>query len=121
MASPARTVLHLTPHPDDELIGAPATLMLLRDAGYQILSLYCSFGSSDQARREQEAREACARSDFAFLRPQRPVGFSARDDLAAAKHGLFARYRSLRAARRLPLIGRETREAEQPPGSAETS
>jgi LmbE family N-acetylglucosaminyl deacetylase len=27
-------VLHLAPHPDDELIGAPATLMALRDAGH---------------------------------------------------------------------------------------
>ena len=37
----ARTLLHLSPHPDDELAGMPATLMALRDAGWRIVNLAC--------------------------------------------------------------------------------
>ncbi len=32
-------VLHVSPHPDDELIGAPAALMALRDAGEPVAVL----------------------------------------------------------------------------------
>ena len=37
-------VLHLAPHPDDEVIGAPATLMALRDEHNEIFNYPCSFG-----------------------------------------------------------------------------
>jgi LmbE family N-acetylglucosaminyl deacetylase len=63
---PAPTVLHLAPHPDDELIGAPATLMALRDAGWRVVNLACGLGS-DPSRREARAgelREACHRAGF---------------------------------------------------------
>jgi LmbE family N-acetylglucosaminyl deacetylase len=59
------TVLHLSPHPDDELIGAPATLMALRDAGWRVVNLACGLGPpSQRARREGELREACSRAGF---------------------------------------------------------
>jgi LmbE family N-acetylglucosaminyl deacetylase len=53
--------LHLSPHPDDELIGAPATLMALRDAGWRVVNLACGLGSrpDQRGRRERELREAC--------------------------------------------------------------
>ena len=35
----ARTVLHLSPHPDDEIAGMPATLMALRDAGWRVVNV----------------------------------------------------------------------------------
>lgn len=58
-------VLHLAPHPDDELIGAPATLMALRDAGWRVVNLACGLGAPDQrVRREEELREACGRAGF---------------------------------------------------------
>lgn len=59
-------VLHLSPHPDDELIGAPATLMALRDAGWRVVNLACGLGTDrDQRdRREAELREACRRAGF---------------------------------------------------------
>jgi LmbE family N-acetylglucosaminyl deacetylase len=61
--SPA--VLHLSPHPDDELIGAPATLMALRDAGWRVVDLACGLGAPGQReRREAELREACRRAGF---------------------------------------------------------
>lgn len=60
-----RTALHLAPHPDDELIGAPATLMALRDAGWRVVNLACGLGAPEQrARREAELREACRLARF---------------------------------------------------------
>jgi LmbE family N-acetylglucosaminyl deacetylase len=59
------TVLHLAPHPDDEAIGSPATLMELRDAGWRVVNLACSLGEGTQkGRRENEVREACHRAGF---------------------------------------------------------
>lgn len=64
-------VLHLSPHPDDELIGAPATLMALRDAGWRVVNLACGLGSAAEAReREVELREACAAAGFELLLPE---------------------------------------------------
>ncbi len=61
----AGTVLHLGPHPDDELIGAPATLMALRDGGWTVVNVACSLGAdSDRARRRAELATACARAGF---------------------------------------------------------
>jgi LmbE family N-acetylglucosaminyl deacetylase len=61
----SRTVLHLAPHPDDELIGSPAALMALRDAGWRIVNLACSLGApGDTERREAEVHEACHRAGF---------------------------------------------------------
>jgi LmbE family N-acetylglucosaminyl deacetylase len=58
-------VLHLSPHPDDELIGAPATLMALRDAGWRVVNLACRLGQlGRRERREAELREACRRAGF---------------------------------------------------------
>jgi LmbE family N-acetylglucosaminyl deacetylase len=61
--------LHLAPHPDDELIGAPATLMALRDAGWRVVNLACGLGSRPEQRaaREEELREACGRAGFELL------------------------------------------------------
>jgi LmbE family N-acetylglucosaminyl deacetylase len=61
-------VLHAAPHPDDELIGAPATLMALRDAGHEIVNLACSFGRpEDAATRRAELEEACRRARFELV------------------------------------------------------
>jgi len=82
-------VLHLSPHPDDELIGPPATLMALRDAGHTILSFFCTFGRpADAARRRAEAVEASVRAGFEFLPPEHPALISYDDDLEAAQGSL---------------------------------
>jgi LmbE family N-acetylglucosaminyl deacetylase len=61
-------VLHAAPHPDDELIGAPATLMALRDEGHEIVNLACSLGRpEDAARRRAELEEACRRARFELV------------------------------------------------------
>ena len=58
-------VLHVAPHPDDEVLGAPATLFALRDAGAEVLNLCCTLGrAGDEARREAEVAEACRRAGF---------------------------------------------------------
>ncbi|MHB8680673.1 MAG: PIG-L deacetylase family protein [Acidimicrobiales bacterium] len=69
------TVLHLAPHADDELIGAPATLLALRDAGWRVVNLVCSLGAPDQrVRRLAELEEACARAGFDLVVAPAPVG-----------------------------------------------
>lgn len=77
--------LHLSPHPDDELIGAPATLMALRDAGWRVVNLACGLGRPDQhARREAELREACRLAGFELRLPESPAALSGEGDRVAA-------------------------------------
>jgi LmbE family N-acetylglucosaminyl deacetylase len=86
----APIVLHFSPHPDDELIGAPATLMALRDAGYRVVNLACGLGRPEQhRRREAEVREACDRAGFELLLTPRPAATSTGDDLLAAGEELL--------------------------------
>ena len=58
-------VLHASPHPDDEVLGAPATLMMLRDSGHEILNVACSLG--DEPERGAEVEEACRRARFELM------------------------------------------------------
>jgi LmbE family N-acetylglucosaminyl deacetylase len=84
----ARTVLHLSPHPDDELIGAPATLMSLRDEGWRVINVACGFGRPAQhARREGEAIEAARRARFELqlLSPQLSGAYDRDEQLLLAR------------------------------------
>ena len=57
------TVLHLSPHPDDEVLGAGATLLGLREAGHRVINLACSLGRPEQQdRRRAEVTDACRRA-----------------------------------------------------------
>lgn len=79
-------VLHCAPHPDDELIGAPATLMALRDADWRVVNLACSLGRPEQrSRREAELREACRLAGFELRVPARTAAISSDDDPIAAR------------------------------------
>lgn len=66
-AATPETALHLAPHPDDEALGAPATLLALRDAGWRVVDLACGLGSvpGDRVRRREEVIDACTRAGFA--------------------------------------------------------
>ncbi len=86
------TVLHLAPHADDELIGAPATLMALRDAGWRVVNLTCSLGPpTDAERRRAEVSEACRRAGFASEILDEPLADRLGDgDVASARARLEA-------------------------------
>ena len=78
------TVLHLAPHPDDEAIGAGATLLALQAAGHRVINLAVTLGRPEQAeRRRREVEEACRRAGFELVihDPER--------DLAAAVASLI--------------------------------
>jgi LmbE family N-acetylglucosaminyl deacetylase len=63
-----RTVVHLAPHPDDELLGAPSSLYALRDAGWRVVNVACTLGRpSQRERRLAEVIEACRRAGFELL------------------------------------------------------
>lgn len=54
-------VLHVSPHPDDEVLGCGATLCALRDTGWTVVNLACSLGRpEDRARRSLELSDALA-------------------------------------------------------------
>ena len=57
--------MHFSPHPDDEVLGAPGGLFELRDAGWRIVNVASSLGRQEQReRRLSELEEACARARF---------------------------------------------------------
>jgi LmbE family N-acetylglucosaminyl deacetylase len=79
-------VLHVSPHPDDELLGSPAALMALAAGGHQIVNLAVSLGRPrDRERRERELREACSRAGFALRLCSPPHQIGLRDDRAGAQ------------------------------------
>jgi LmbE family N-acetylglucosaminyl deacetylase len=84
-------VLYVIPHPDDEVLGACGTLLQLRDAGWEVLTLACSLGRPSQsATRIEELVEACRRAGFELRHTAHPVGISAGDDLEQAERLLTA-------------------------------
>jgi LmbE family N-acetylglucosaminyl deacetylase len=90
------TILHVAPHPDDELIGPPAALMALRDAGHRVVNLAMSLGRPhDRARRRNELEEAGRRAGFEVRIPNDLPRISADDDLETAQgdvERILARY-----------------------------
>jgi LmbE family N-acetylglucosaminyl deacetylase len=82
-------VLHVSPHPDDELLGCPAVLFALRDAGHDITNLAVSLGRPQQRdRRRAELREAAKRTGFGSRELDPPLEIGRHDDRAAAQAGL---------------------------------
>jgi len=99
------TVLHLSPHPDDEVLGAGATLLGLRVAGHRIINLACSLGRPEQhERRRAEVTEACRRAGFELVIHDPSLGLSADDDPFAARKLLGATVERLIAEERVDLL-----------------
>lgn len=100
-----RVALLVSPHPDDELIGAGATLMMLRDAGWRVVNVACSLGRPAQReRRRAELEEACRRARFELVIAEALPELSAGDDLAAAQRSLTSLVRAERARHGAGLI-----------------
>jgi LmbE family N-acetylglucosaminyl deacetylase len=79
-------VLHVSPHPDDELLGAPALLLALADAGHQLANLTVSLGRrGDHTRRRAELHEASARAGLELRTCTPPLSIGRDDDLGAAQ------------------------------------
>jgi LmbE family N-acetylglucosaminyl deacetylase len=80
------TVVHVAPHPDDEALGSPGSLLHLLDRGWEVVSVIVSLGFPDQhSRRRAEFEEASRRANFVpvFLEP--PLSISLHDDLDHAR------------------------------------
>ena len=87
----AGTALVVSPHPDDELIPAGGTLMVLKDAGWRIVNLACSLGRPSQVDvRHAELVRACAVAGFELTVVDPPVALSREDDAGAARERLTA-------------------------------
>jgi LmbE family N-acetylglucosaminyl deacetylase len=96
MAGSSAPVLHVSPHPDDELMGAPATLTSLRDAGSRVINLACSLGRPDQrARRRRELEDAINRVGFVNVVHEPPLATSRAGDLVLAQRTLTDTIREL--------------------------
>ena len=82
----ARTALHVSPHPDDEILGCGATLVALQVSGWRVVNLACSLGrvaDHDRRRAELDASIAVLGVEGTVASP--PVAMSSGDDLAAAE------------------------------------
>lgn len=83
------TVLHVSPHPDDETLAAGAVLYAMSRAGWRVVNLACGLGRGpDTARRDVELQLACKEWGFVDERVTPPVGLSATDDLIEARRAL---------------------------------
>ncbi len=85
--------LHLAPHPDDEILGAGATLLGLIGAGHQVTNLAVSLGRRpDRERRRGEVEDACRQLGVPLevLEPPLDMSSGEGDDLDAAGRRLAA-------------------------------
>lgn len=76
------TALHVSPHPDDECLGAGPTLLALRAHGWRVVNLACSFGTEAAA----AARRRAAELVFGW-RAAAPRRLDPADPLAPARAG----------------------------------
>lgn len=80
------TALHVSPHPDDEVLGCGATLLGLRAAGWRVVNLACGLGRPAQwDSRRAELAAAVAALGIEGVVADPPVAMSAGDDLGAAE------------------------------------
>jgi LmbE family N-acetylglucosaminyl deacetylase len=78
-------ILHVAPHPDDELLGAGLTLLELRRAGFRIVDAIVSLGrASDAGTRRREAQDVADRVGFDLVLPTPRIALSSRDATRAS-------------------------------------
>ncbi|HUC04872.1 MAG TPA: PIG-L family deacetylase [Acidimicrobiales bacterium] len=79
------TLVHVAPHPDDEAVGCPASLLHFADRGWTVVSVISSLGFTQQhERRRRESEDAAKRAGFVpvFLNP--PLDLTLGPDLPRA-------------------------------------
>ena len=99
------TVIHASPHPDDESIAAPCTLLALKDAGWRVINFAASLGRpADRPRRRRELEAALGLAGFEHRESTARAGISRGDDLGAACRALTAELTELLAETGAELI-----------------
>jgi LmbE family N-acetylglucosaminyl deacetylase len=99
------TVIHASPHPDDESIAAPCTLLALKDAGWRVINFAASLGRpADRPRRRRELEAALGLAGFEHQESDARVGISRGDDLGAACRALTAELTGLVAETGAELV-----------------
>ena len=93
MSAERPTALLLSPHPDDELLGCPAHLFALRDAGWRIVDVALTLGSDEahRGRRRAELQEACSRAGFELVVPDTELLGGGVQEMCALATGYSAR------------------------------
>jgi LmbE family N-acetylglucosaminyl deacetylase len=87
----APTVLHVAPHPDDEAVGCPGSLLHLRDRGWNVVSVIASLGFEEHhERRRSEAEQASERAGFVPVFIDPPLNLDLDADLDGAAERLAA-------------------------------
>ena len=87
----SRVSLRCAPHPDDEVLGAGATLLRLRRGGWHVVDVVASLGRlNEHSLRRRETVEAATRAGFELVVPQPPLSMSHGDDRVAAEAQLRA-------------------------------
>lgn len=90
------TVLHVAPHPDDESLGAPCTLLSLAARGARVVVAACGLGSPEEhTRRRAELEAATATARFELVVHDPPAALSSGDDLRITQRDLTAWMTSL--------------------------
>ncbi len=86
MSAAGSVAVHVAPHPDDEILGAGATLVMLRQQGWRIVALTCTLGRlGDHDRRRAELLDATGRVGFEPRVMDPLAGLSSSDDLSAGQ------------------------------------
>lgn len=105
------TVIHVSPHPDDESIAATCTLLALQRHGWRVINYAVTLGrANDRKRREHELAQALSHTrlgdnpGFIHRTPDPPIGISRRDDLHRAARRLTDELQALVEAERADLI-----------------
>ena len=83
-----RTALHVSPHPDDEILGCGATLLALQAAGWRVVNLACGLGrhgDEDRRRGELDAAIGVLGIEGMVASPPVQMSSSGGDDLVAAE------------------------------------
>lgn len=79
--------IHVSPHPDDESIAVPCTLLALRDTGWRVINFAASMGRpADHERRRGELMAALDVAGFELV--ESSVSISRGDDLGVARKAL---------------------------------